>query len=389
MISKLIFLTFLLTTNFSYAQEKDTGEKALERLKARLEKSSKPLRDKQMARYPYRYEASKDLNSIKMDSIGKSADQGNAESQYQLGYEYYYGRGFPNDYNKAVFWLKKSSELGNSKAQNMLADCYYNAKGVSKDVGEALYWHTKAADQGNSLSQKCLGLIYYIGSGGSIDYEKAFYWLTKSAEQGNADAQRYIAYFYSFGGGVARDMNKAIDWYTKSAEQGFSIAQHQLGNLYYMGEGLQQDYEKAIYWYKKAASNGHRDSQYNLAICYYYGKGVPQDKELGLSLAKLARQMKASNDQIYNTIEKWEAANRKNKEWTNGDKVVGVFLALVALNAITSSSKNATTQSNLSQEEQNYKDLQDSNKGFEKMMEAKKKQIDYINNLTPLIGINM
>ncbi|MEE3496964.1 MAG: sel1 repeat family protein, partial [Butyrivibrio sp.] len=48
----------------------------------------------------------------------KSAEQGLARGQNNLGYMYEHGQGVVQDYIKAVEWYQKSAERGNSIAQN-------------------------------------------------------------------------------------------------------------------------------------------------------------------------------------------------------------------------------------------------------------------------------
>ncbi|WP_172920060.1 tetratricopeptide repeat protein, partial [Capnocytophaga canis] len=50
----------------------------------------------------------------------KSAEQGNALGQYNLGVMYDYGYGVPKDEAEAVKWYQKSARQGNEDAQKRL-----------------------------------------------------------------------------------------------------------------------------------------------------------------------------------------------------------------------------------------------------------------------------
>ena len=60
----------------------------------------------------------------------KSAEQGDADAQYILGYMYAEGRGVPQDDKQAVSWFQKAAEQGDADAQNNLGVMYENGRGV-------------------------------------------------------------------------------------------------------------------------------------------------------------------------------------------------------------------------------------------------------------------
>ena len=67
-----------------------------------------------------------------------------AEEMYEKG-EKSYEKG---DYSEALRWYRKSAEQGNASGQNDLGYMYENGYGVSKDYSEAVKWYRKAARQG-------------------------------------------------------------------------------------------------------------------------------------------------------------------------------------------------------------------------------------------------
>ena len=54
-------------------------------------------------------------DTLSMEEMAKSGD---ADMQFQLGYEYYNGSSkYPQDYQKAVYWCRMAAEEGNERAK--------------------------------------------------------------------------------------------------------------------------------------------------------------------------------------------------------------------------------------------------------------------------------
>jgi len=77
--------------------------------------------------------------------------------------------------------LKRSAEDGYAPAQNELGRCYYTGKGVEKNYTEAFRWFSRAAEQGNDAAEYNLGCCYYYGKGVEQNYNYAYSWLQKAA----------------------------------------------------------------------------------------------------------------------------------------------------------------------------------------------------------------
>jgi len=121
----------------------------------------------------------------------KTAEQGNAEAQINLGIMYVEGLGVEQDDSKAVKWFRKSAEQGNAEAQGLLGTLYENGLGVPQDYTEALKWYRKAAEQGNADSQREIGYLYAKGQGTRKNFIEAFAWFHIAAEVGDEKAQQY------------------------------------------------------------------------------------------------------------------------------------------------------------------------------------------------------
>jgi TPR repeat protein len=126
-------------------------------------------------------------------------------------------------YREAMCWYQKAP--GNADAQNRIGVLYDYGRGVPQDHEKAQVWYTKAAEQGNSAAQKNLGDHYIVGQGvPRLDYLKAMKWYFKAAEQGNADAQYNLGYMYVNGLGVDKSISgNAVQgrmWMKEASDRG-------------------------------------------------------------------------------------------------------------------------------------------------------------------------
>ncbi|GHT40295.1 hypothetical protein AGMMS49921_01440 [Endomicrobiia bacterium] len=68
----------------------------------------------------------------------------------------YNAKGVEQNYKEASNWFKKSAEQGNAKAQYNLGLMYDKGEGVKQDYKEAVDWYKKAALQGHSDARTVL-----------------------------------------------------------------------------------------------------------------------------------------------------------------------------------------------------------------------------------------
>ena len=83
-----------------------------------------------------------------------SADQGDSEAQYNLGWMYDKGDGVLKDYKQAVKWYQKATDQGYADAQYNLGAMYIDGTGVLKDMTKAKYWIKKADEGDNAETSK-------------------------------------------------------------------------------------------------------------------------------------------------------------------------------------------------------------------------------------------
>jgi hypothetical protein len=157
----------------------------------------------------------------------------------------------PNDAAVA----REAAERGDATAQLYLGFRYGAGRGVPQDYSMAAYWIRKSAEQGNTEAETTFGAIYELGKGVPQDYVQAAQWYRRAAEQGYAEAQSQLGVLYSSAGkGVPQDEVQAAMWFRKAAQQGDAAAQLNLGAAYLLGLGLPKDYSEAYFWTKLGAA---------------------------------------------------------------------------------------------------------------------------------------
>ena len=184
-----------------------------------------------------------------------SAEEGNAEAQYQLGNFYsHVSRSYnrenafvvEKDWKKAIKWYTKAAKQGHADAQYTLGMCYAEGRGVKEDWQKAIEWFKNIQDKLNYLNIS--------------EDKKAFVKNAVLAENGDIEAQYWLGFFYSCYAhsyaynneniyGVKQNWKKSIEWYTKAAGRGHVGAQYTLGMHYAEGEGVEENWQKAIEWF--------------------------------------------------------------------------------------------------------------------------------------------
>jgi len=157
--------------------------------------------------------------TLRPERLRKTAEQGDAESQYLLGWCYF--SGFPGD--------------GSSRSILTPLDEHFDfvGKGVPQDIGEGISWWQKAAEQGHVRAQTMLG-VYYFRLSSEMWWEES-----RLREEGEE---------------VLANRQEAIKWFLRAAEQGNAFAQFELGRCYYVNEEMAE----AVYWMRKAVEQGHK-----------------------------------------------------------------------------------------------------------------------------------
>jgi TPR repeat protein len=124
------------------------------------------------------------------------------------------------DYSTALREWQPLAEQGQADSQYQLGLLYANGKGVTKDDAKARLWYEKAAIQGHTEARVNFGVMLMYARGGQQDYKMAVYYLRLAANEGHDVAQRRLGELYQRGEGVQQDFIKAYMWYSLGSAHG-------------------------------------------------------------------------------------------------------------------------------------------------------------------------
>ena len=89
------------------------------------------------------------------------------------------------NYQAAAASFMRSAQQGDARAQYNLGVMYANGEGVRQDDAEAVRWWRLAAEQGDAGAQLNLGVMYANGEGVRQDYVRAHMWFNLAAANGD------------------------------------------------------------------------------------------------------------------------------------------------------------------------------------------------------------
>jgi len=120
--------------------------------------------------------------------IKKSADQGFAEAEFSVGFEYAAGVNQPEDMEAAMVWTQKAAVHGYVPAMGVMGNAYngdpdYSGSGIRPDPKLAMSWYRKAAKKGDAHSLAMVGSLYRRGSGVPQDFIEAHAWMNLAASR--------------------------------------------------------------------------------------------------------------------------------------------------------------------------------------------------------------
>lgn len=110
-----------------------------------------------------------------------SANEGNAEAQFDIAYAYFNGEGIERDYASAAMWFKRSARQNYAKAQYNLAYCYMNGRGVPRDYDKASDLLHQSANNNYKRAQLTLADCYANGILVEQDEKESQKWMAMAA----------------------------------------------------------------------------------------------------------------------------------------------------------------------------------------------------------------
>jgi hypothetical protein len=126
------------------------------------------------------------------DWYSRSAEQGFAEAQFNLGRMYVLGQGVDQNKSQGVDWQVKAAEQGLAEAQFEIGMQYLSGAVLEQDLESALDMFNKAANQRHVPALKQLGTMYFQGVGVEKDIVQAHLWFSAADLNGDKDAKGYI-----------------------------------------------------------------------------------------------------------------------------------------------------------------------------------------------------
>ena len=227
----------------------------------------------------------------------RQARAGDPHSQRVVASSYEMGFGIKKDMAKAKYWYRKSAEQGNAEAQYELGYILANGIAGPKDTVESQRWLCAAyAQEFRVNSYPCVAAIKK-----KIEMHK----LTKAADKlwsqnrkaeatemwrqaAEADygpAQYIYALQLRKSDGQTLDWKRACDWIERSDNNHYIKAAVFLGKCHSSGEWRKQDWIVARRMFEKAALHGDASSLRELGTLYIDGRGVVKNPPHGQMLS--------------------------------------------------------------------------------------------------------
>ena len=160
-------------------------------------------------------------------------------------------------YQEALHWYKKSAEVGNADSWFNIGFLYWEGKGVEKDQAYAVSCYEKelARDPNHSGGNNHLGKAYFLGQGVPQDYAKAFHHLSIAHDKrGSKWGVFYLAKCCFYGLGTPQDYGKALEYLNEMDWQN-QEADYMRGVIYAQGlGGVSADIPKGVAYLQTAGN---------------------------------------------------------------------------------------------------------------------------------------
>ncbi|MDP2454133.1 MULTISPECIES: tetratricopeptide repeat protein [unclassified Kaistella] len=162
-------------------------------------------------------------------------------------------------YNDAFPILKKSAELGNAEAQYNLG--YFLQSGTTgiKNEKEAIDWYKKSSNNGFNNAHYAMMMAYGNGNGIEQNSEKAFEYALKCANNDDETCMWNVINCYLSGNGVKPDNSKFKEWIIRLAKLpnpenlelsgNITSARLELANFFKNGKYFEKDNYQSYLWY--------------------------------------------------------------------------------------------------------------------------------------------
>jgi TPR repeat protein len=200
--------------------------------------------------------------------ITQAANQGLVAAQNELGMLYAYGLyantnfnptgtkdGLPKDLVQSFDWYLKSAQQGDATGEYNVGFMYQTGTGASKDSAQAMAWYQKAATQANAPAEVAIAGMYMSALPATKNYRMGVNWQVDKAFWSQPNLHTPAA---------NKNYALAMAWLQKAAAQGNPLAEYELGIMNFYGVGVPVNSNLALQWFAKAHQANSQD--YNSAI---------------------------------------------------------------------------------------------------------------------------
>lgn len=153
-----------------------------------------------------------------------AAEKNHPKSQFYVGLFYEKGLGgIEKNYIESIKWYSKSADNGCSIAMTRIGWLYYKGFGFPQDYGKSLSIYQKAISTNDCVAAyrfalNGMGLLYQDGVVVKQSLDLALSYFLKATKLNSPDAFSNMGDAYNYGYGVNIDYDEAMRWYLKSAK---------------------------------------------------------------------------------------------------------------------------------------------------------------------------
>lgn len=229
------------------------------------------------------YKRLNESTHIAVEYYHAASEAGEFYASFRLGVIYYLGEsGISKNYSKAYEYSLMAANNGNLNAMYIMGEMYFYGKGIPVNYDKAMEWYLKSAKKGASIwigddldfyggnvdyyPYFRVGLCYYFGYGTIQNFVMACKYF-KSSDSPNA--LFFIGRLYFYGQGVDKNYKTANKYFKElcswSSNENDSQPRYYLGLIYENGGyGIEKNIKESIKWYKIASELGNKDAKKKL-----------------------------------------------------------------------------------------------------------------------------
>lgn len=210
----------------------------------------------------------------------RSAQAGNRDGMYALGYDYQQGIGCEQNLDSALYWFRQLADQNDGVSLMQLAVAYEHGRGVEPDTAMAMQYYQRAGEAGISDGYAYLGDFYRNGTSTMAPDSARAYELYQQAaaiENDNAAGLYYVGDCYLRGIGVQKDTTLALPYFRDAAKAGSYRSLAVIGDYYNYGwPGVERSGDTALAYYYEASKGDDPRGDYMMGRYLWSQEAYPQ-----------------------------------------------------------------------------------------------------------------